>query len=71
MPKLSRRAAIDQPLNYHKRTFAAIRAHDGEAARQAMREHIIDARSSMSGSGDGCRVSTVIVRAPHSRRDAN
>jgi GntR family transcriptional repressor for pyruvate dehydrogenase complex len=45
MSHLSARVGIEQPLSYHKKIYAAIRAHDGEAARRLMREHILDARS--------------------------
>lgn len=48
MTQLSNRVALEKPLNYHKRIYAAIRAHDANAARQVMREHILDARSLMS-----------------------
>jgi GntR family transcriptional repressor for pyruvate dehydrogenase complex len=45
MSHLSNRVALEQPLIFHKRIYTAIRAHDPEAARQLMREHILDARS--------------------------
>jgi len=45
MGQLSNRVELQQPLNYHKKIYAAIRAHDAEAARKLMREHILDARS--------------------------
>jgi GntR family transcriptional regulator, transcriptional repressor for pyruvate dehydrogenase complex len=45
MSHLSNRVALEQPLIFHKRIYTAIRAHDAEAARQLMREHILDARS--------------------------
>jgi GntR family transcriptional repressor for pyruvate dehydrogenase complex len=45
MNHLSARVGIEQPLSYHKKIYAAIRAHDAEAARRLMREHILDARS--------------------------
>jgi len=45
MGHLSNRVALEQPLSYHKRIYAAIRSHDAEAARRLMREHILDARS--------------------------
>jgi GntR family transcriptional repressor for pyruvate dehydrogenase complex len=48
MSHLSNRVSLDQPLSFHKRIYAAIRAHDAEAARKAMREHILDARSLLS-----------------------
>ena len=66
MAKLSHRVAIEQPLNYHRKIFAAIRAHNAEAARLAMREHILDARSLLSSSGDGASVSSVVVGASRS-----
>jgi GntR family transcriptional repressor for pyruvate dehydrogenase complex len=45
MSHLSNRVALEQPLMYHKRIYTAIRERDIEGARQAMREHILDARS--------------------------
>jgi len=48
MGHLSNRVSLDQPLSFHKRIYAAVRGHDAEAARQAMREHILDARSLLS-----------------------
>ncbi len=48
MSHLSNRVELQQPLNYHRRIYVAIRAHDAEAARQLMREHILDARSLLS-----------------------
>ena len=45
MSHLSGRVGIEQPLSYHKKIYAAIRAHDAEDARRLMREHILDARS--------------------------
>lgn len=45
MSQLSNRVALDQPLMYHRRIYKAIRERDAEAARQAMREHILDARA--------------------------
>jgi GntR family transcriptional regulator, transcriptional repressor for pyruvate dehydrogenase complex len=48
MSHLSNRVSLDQPLSFHKRIYTAIRARDAEAARKAMREHILDARSLLS-----------------------
>lgn len=48
MNQLSNRVALEKPLAYHKRIYAAIRNHDAEAARKEMREHILDARSLLS-----------------------
>jgi GntR family transcriptional regulator, transcriptional repressor for pyruvate dehydrogenase complex len=45
MSQLSERVSIEQPLKYHRKIYAAIRAGDAEAARVAMRDHILDARS--------------------------
>jgi GntR family transcriptional repressor for pyruvate dehydrogenase complex len=45
MSHLSNRVSLEQPLMYHRRIYKAIRERDAEAARQAMREHILDARS--------------------------
>lgn len=44
MGQLSDRVSIDQPLMFHRRIYSAIRERDGEAARKAMQEHIVDAR---------------------------
>jgi GntR family transcriptional repressor for pyruvate dehydrogenase complex len=52
MSHLSNRVALEQPLIFHKRIYTAIRAHDAEAARQLMREHILDARSLLSQRPD-------------------
>jgi GntR family transcriptional regulator, transcriptional repressor for pyruvate dehydrogenase complex len=52
MSHLSNRVALEQPLAFHKRIYTAIRAHDAEAARQLMREHILDARSLLSQRPD-------------------
>lgn len=48
MNQLSNRVELEQPLNFHKRIYAAIRAHDAEGARRLMRDHILDARSLLS-----------------------
>lgn len=45
MSHLSYRVSLEQPLMYHRRIYKAIRERDAEGARQAMREHILDARS--------------------------
>ncbi|HEY1742324.1 MAG TPA: FadR/GntR family transcriptional regulator [Granulicella sp.] len=45
MSHLSNRVELDQPLMYHRRIYKAIRERDAEAARLAMREHILDARA--------------------------
>jgi GntR family transcriptional regulator, transcriptional repressor for pyruvate dehydrogenase complex len=45
MKQLSDRVALDQPLMFHRRIYAAIRDRDGEIARREMRDHILDARS--------------------------
>jgi len=45
MSHLSNRVALERPLMYHRRIYSAIRERDAEGARQAMREHILDARS--------------------------
>jgi GntR family transcriptional regulator, transcriptional repressor for pyruvate dehydrogenase complex len=45
MSQLSERVSIEQPLKYHRKIYAAIRARDAEAARAAMRDRILDARS--------------------------
>jgi len=48
MSHLSNRVSLEQPLMYHRKIYAAIRARDSEAARRTMREHILDARSLLS-----------------------
>jgi GntR family transcriptional repressor for pyruvate dehydrogenase complex len=45
MSHLSNRVSLEQPLMYHRRIYKAIRERDAEGARQAMHEHILDARS--------------------------
>src|SRR5271169_3127230 len=45
MAHLSNRVTLERPLMYHRRIYKAIRERDAEGARQAMREHILDARS--------------------------
>jgi GntR family transcriptional regulator, transcriptional repressor for pyruvate dehydrogenase complex len=45
MKQLSDRVALDQPLMFHRRIYAAIRDRNGEVARREMRDHILDARS--------------------------
>lgn len=44
MGRLSDRVSMDQPLMFHRRIYAAIRARNAEEARLAMHEHIVDAR---------------------------
>ena len=61
MSKLSSRVSVDQPLQYHKRIYAAIRSHDAQAARQAMREHILDACALLSSAGDASNMSSALV----------
>lgn len=48
MSHLSNRVSLEQPLMYHRKIYAAIKARDSEAARRTMREHILDARSLLS-----------------------
>src|SRR5271154_7448288 len=45
MSQLSERVSVEQPLKFHRKIYAAIRARDADAARNAMRDHILDARS--------------------------
>jgi GntR family transcriptional repressor for pyruvate dehydrogenase complex len=51
MSHLSNRVAIEQPLMFHRRIYKAIRERDVEGARQAMYEHILDARSLLDATG--------------------
>ncbi|MGB0124889.1 MAG: FadR/GntR family transcriptional regulator [Silvibacterium sp.] len=48
MSQLSNRVALEQPLMDHQRIFAAIKARDSEAARQTMKEHILNTRSPLT-----------------------
>lgn len=48
MSHLSNRVSLEQPLMYHRKIYAAVKARDSEAARRTMREHILDARSLLS-----------------------
>jgi GntR family transcriptional regulator, transcriptional repressor for pyruvate dehydrogenase complex len=48
MSQLSNRVALERPLMYHQKIYAAIKARDSDAARQTMRDHILDARSLLS-----------------------
>lgn len=45
MGHLSDRVSLEQPLMFHRRIYAAIRERKLDEARQAMLEHITDARS--------------------------
>jgi len=51
MSRLSDRVSLDQPLMFHRRIYVAIREHHAAEARQAMLEHLIDARSLLVHSG--------------------
>jgi GntR family transcriptional repressor for pyruvate dehydrogenase complex len=44
MGRLSDRVSMEQPLMFHRKIYAAIRARNPEEARRAMQEHITDAR---------------------------
>jgi DNA-binding FadR family transcriptional regulator len=48
MNQLSERASVEQPIKSHRKIYAAIRARDAEAARSAMRDHILEARALLS-----------------------
>jgi GntR family transcriptional regulator, transcriptional repressor for pyruvate dehydrogenase complex len=69
MSKLSQRVPLEQPLEYHKRIYAAIRAHDAQMARQVMREHILDASSLLSNAGDAAGRSSALVSLVESTRE--
>lgn len=45
MGHLSDRVSLEQPLMFHRKIYAAIRERKAEDARQAMLEHLNDARS--------------------------
>ncbi len=64
MSQLSDRVSLDQPLMFHRRIYVAIRERKGDEARQAMLEHLLDARSLLVGSG------TNRNRTADSRRNA-
>jgi GntR family transcriptional regulator, transcriptional repressor for pyruvate dehydrogenase complex len=44
MGQLADRVSLDKPLMFHRRIYTAIRERNAEEAKQAMHEHIIDAR---------------------------
>lgn len=69
MAKLSDRVSIDKPLGYHKRIYAAIRAHDVQGAREAMREHILDASSLLSSGGELANAISPAMSIRDSRRN--
>jgi GntR family transcriptional repressor for pyruvate dehydrogenase complex len=48
MGQLSDRVSLEHPLMFHRRIYTAIRERDPDAARQAMQEHILDARNLVS-----------------------
>lgn len=48
MGQLSDRVSLEHPLMFHRRIYTAIRERDPQAARQAMLEHIDNARSLVS-----------------------
>jgi GntR family transcriptional regulator, transcriptional repressor for pyruvate dehydrogenase complex len=45
MLKLSNKMSVERPVMHHEYIYAALKARDADAARQAMRNHILDARS--------------------------
>jgi GntR family transcriptional repressor for pyruvate dehydrogenase complex len=45
MNQLSAGVSVEQPLKFHRKIYAAIRGRDADAARNAMRDHILDARA--------------------------
>lgn len=53
MSYLSSRVSLDTPLMYHRKIYAAIRERKPEEARQAMLEHIMDARALLTHAGEG------------------
>jgi GntR family transcriptional regulator, transcriptional repressor for pyruvate dehydrogenase complex len=69
MSKLSERVSVEQPLEYHKRIYAAIRAHDAQTARQVMRDHILDASSLLSNAGDAGGRPSALVSLVESTRE--
>ena len=69
MAKLSDRVSVDKPLQYHKRIYTAIRARDVQGAREAMREHILDASSLLSRDGETSSGVSSSVAAANSKRE--
>jgi GntR family transcriptional repressor for pyruvate dehydrogenase complex len=45
MSQLSDRVSVEQPLEFHRRIYTAIRERDADGARKVMHEHLLDARS--------------------------
>lgn len=60
MSHLADRVSLDQPLMFHRKIYAAIRAGKPAEARQAMLEHIIDARTLLNRPSDGHFVPTAV-----------
>ncbi|HEX4155039.1 MAG TPA: FadR/GntR family transcriptional regulator [Acidobacteriaceae bacterium] len=50
MTQLSDRVSMDQPLKFHREIYSAIREGRAQEARQAMMEHINDARSLLTST---------------------
>lgn len=50
MTQLSDRVSMDQPLKFHREIYSAIREGRAQEARQAMMEHINDARSLLTSA---------------------
>jgi len=53
MSHLSDRVALERPLMFHRKIYAAIRERKAQDARRAMEEHILDARDLMGRSKSG------------------
>jgi GntR family transcriptional regulator, transcriptional repressor for pyruvate dehydrogenase complex len=64
MTQLTNRVALEQPLMYHQKIYACIKARDPEASRQSMREHILDARSLLVRDGRTTNTSRADGSAP-------
>jgi GntR family transcriptional repressor for pyruvate dehydrogenase complex len=50
MHRLSSRTAIERPLGYHRKIYAAIRNRNAKEARRQMLEHITDAQALMGSA---------------------
>ncbi|MGC8550936.1 MAG: FadR/GntR family transcriptional regulator [Acidobacteriaceae bacterium] len=50
MGQLAERVSLERPLQFHRRVYKAVRERNPIEARQAMREHILDARTLLDRS---------------------
>jgi hypothetical protein len=54
MHRLSSHTAIERPLEYHRKTYAAIRNGNAKEARRQMLEHITDAQALLGSAKWPC-----------------